>query len=196
MENQYELIITIEEEEDYQNPITGEDLELMFETNIYSKYKKKNMTFSVNKGETGRNENKSPYFKFYPNCTSTAKIDKDQEIYRIMFDKPIYTEHSGAGTTPHNMNYQTKKMLKAGLLKKCESKEIPGLEVYTIEELKLVSNKEMGTNYKVWERPKKKTNETNDEFRKREEKELKEYDIKIKKGIENFVNELKYDDKR
>ena len=196
MENQYELVVTIEEEEEYPNPITGEDLDLMFEINVYSKYKKKNMTFSVNKGETGRNEDKSSYFKFYPDCTSTAKIDKNQEIYRIMFDKPLYTEHDGAGITPHNMNSQTKKMLKAGLLKKCESKEIPGLEVYTIEELKLVSNKEMGTNYKVWGRPKKKDNETYDEFKEREEKELEEYDEKIKKDIEKFVDALKYDSKR
>ncbi len=196
MEDQYELVVSIEEEEEYPNPTTGEELEAMFETNVYSKYKKKNITFSVNKGETGRNEDKCSYFKYYPNCDSTSKIDNDQEIYRIMFDKPLYTDHDGKGVTPHNMNSQTKKMLKAGLLKKCESKEKPGLEVYTIEELKLVSNKEMGTKYEIWERPKKKEKETDEEFKEREKEELAKYDEKIKKDVEEFVNKLKYDGKR
>lgn len=194
-----ELAIEIEYELESIDVKTAADLDLLFEGNL--RVKDATVVFAVNKGETGRNEDKAPYYKVYIGTTSTGKIDRKTEMYRIMFLKPEYTDHTGAGYTPKEFSGKAKRIIKKALMTEVISKddEHQGKKIYGWEELNLMGSTEFNANYlrdRVRERPIQREDESDNDFKLREKKELREIKSDVEKEVDYMLDNMKYDGKR
>ena len=189
-----ELLIVVEDGETISEATTMEELDALFEVNM--RVNNVNILFAANKGETGRNEDKAPYFKVYIGITSSAKIDDDTEMYRIMYNEPVYTAHTGGGYTPKKMGGKTKKLIKKALMSETEYN---GQKVFGYEKLYGMGSDEFGATYlkdKIRKRPEQQEDETDKDFKEREKKELAQIKKDVEKDVDFLLDNMKYDGKR
>ena len=110
---EYKVELTTEEES--VGVTTIDELDMIFEGKIPITIKKHNLYFAIDGDNLPRNEKYDPYFKYYPNCTSLSGDMKDQHVFRIYFNRAVYTKHRGKGITPTTMNGEEKKLLITAL---------------------------------------------------------------------------------
>lgn len=199
-----EINLIIEYEERIEQAQTIEELGQLLESRVAPiRVKNKNITISVDKGHTDRNEDKYAYFKVYMDCESVDKATDDTEVYRILMDEDAYVIHKGIGYTPKKMNSQTRKIIEDALTKKVKSKVEghKGEEVYVWDEVKFLTHKEFHTDKyskTVMETPTQHNDESKEDFEKRKKKELAEYDKKVKSEVKTKMKNMHWvgDDKK
>jgi hypothetical protein len=188
----YEYDILLPERREMLYPDYDElDTFLEYNTDNYL-INRRHVIFSVNGNSAVRNEKYDPYFKMFPDCTvSLNSLTKKNVVYRIFFKRPVYTSHSGPGTTPEKMSKLDILLLMDSFIMIVDSKLNKGVKRYLWEELKAAANAVMGSDLIFYELPEKGELETRESYSRKLKAEIE----RIKQETEMYWD-ITYDGKR